>query len=174
MRCVPVDRYVHSCWRRGWVQRGGPRRVIQRPKQAKKLTRRPGDNIFGSENQRFVLGASQTRPPGALAQRAAVFPCWGLSLTGRCPLLPQQTERPQTRARRAPGDACSGLRPAPLSGRAPRAGRRRRDRVTMNLQPPDGAHPHKMRGEVTSITNNTKLHKNHSGSASPNTTATTA
>ena len=53
--------------------------------------------------------------PGALVQRAAVFPCWGLDVTGRSPLLPQQTERLQTRARRAPGDACSGLRPAPLS-----------------------------------------------------------
>ena len=33
--------------------------------------------------------------PGALVQRAAVFLCWGLDVTGRSPLLPQQTEGPQ-------------------------------------------------------------------------------
>ena len=35
---------------------------------------------------------AETSPPGALVQRAAVFLCWGLDLTGRCPLLPQKTE----------------------------------------------------------------------------------
>ena len=134
---------------------------------ASRLTRcfgQPGlcFSLFGSGGMR-VRGLVDMSP-GALVQRAAAFPRWGLDVTGRSPLLPQQTERPQTRARRAPGDACSWPRPASLSGRGPRAGRRRRDRVTMNPQ------PQRTRKKPT----NTKLHKNHPGSASPNTTATTA
>ena len=50
-------------------------------------------DIFGSGSGRMHVKHLADMSPGALVQRAAVFPRWRLDLTGRSPLLPQRTER---------------------------------------------------------------------------------